>query len=122
MYAPAERTSRTRQFTCKIRQTSSTGCVGELHFILDEQIWAHERDMRGSRQDWKRFDSPVAFPASCIAVATPAWLNDRDQIDYATTKKGEPFKNASEVVSRKSVAALVVTVWEFTKPRKGRSQ
>jgi hypothetical protein len=35
-------------------------------------------------------------------------LNDRDQIDYATTKKGEPFKNASEVVSRKSVAALVV--------------
>jgi len=60
------------------------------------------------RTGYSWFNSPVAFPTSCIAVATPAWLNDRDQIDYATTKKGEPFKNASEVVSRKSVAALVV--------------
>jgi len=81
---------------------------------------AHEKEMRGSRQDWKRlvnlwpwgrairFACPVAFPASCIAVATAAWLNDRDQINYVTTKKGEPFENASEVVSHKSVAALVV--------------
>jgi uncharacterized protein YbjT (DUF2867 family) len=30
----------------------------------------------------------------------PAWLNDRDEIDYATTQKGEPFRNASEQVSR----------------------
>jgi|SRR5271165_571244 len=38
----------------------------------------------------------------------PAWLNDRDEIDYATTRKGEPFRNASAQVSRKSVADLVV--------------
>jgi hypothetical protein len=31
-----------------------------------------------------------------------------DEIDYGTTRKGEPFKNAAEVVSRKSVADLVV--------------
>jgi uncharacterized protein YbjT (DUF2867 family) len=41
-------------------------------------------------------------------ILRPAWLNDRDEIDYGTTKKGEPFKNSSEVVSRKSVADLVV--------------
>jgi uncharacterized protein YbjT (DUF2867 family) len=41
-------------------------------------------------------------------ILRPAWLNDRDEIDYGTTRKGEPFKNASEVVSRKSVADLVV--------------
>lgn len=38
----------------------------------------------------------------------PAWLNDRDEIDYGTTQKGETFKKASKTVSRKSVADLVV--------------
>jgi uncharacterized protein YbjT (DUF2867 family) len=41
-------------------------------------------------------------------ILRPAWLNNLDEIDYGTTRKGEPFKNASEVVSRKSVADLVV--------------
>jgi uncharacterized protein YbjT (DUF2867 family) len=41
-------------------------------------------------------------------ILRPAWLNDRDEISYGTTQKGEPFKNAAEVVSRKSVADLVV--------------
>ena len=41
-------------------------------------------------------------------ILRPAWLNDRDEIDYGTTQKGEPFRNAAEQVSRKSVADLVV--------------
>ncbi len=41
-------------------------------------------------------------------ILRPAWLNNRDEVAYGTTQKGEPFKNASEVVSRKSVADLVV--------------
>jgi len=41
-------------------------------------------------------------------ILRPAWLNDRDEIAYGTTRKGEPFKNAAGVVSRKSVADLVV--------------
>ena len=41
-------------------------------------------------------------------ILRPAWLNDHDDIDFATTQKGEPFKNASATVSRKSVASLVV--------------
>jgi uncharacterized protein YbjT (DUF2867 family) len=41
-------------------------------------------------------------------ILRPAWLNDRDEVDYGTTQKGEPFRNAEAVVSRKSVADLVV--------------
>lgn len=41
-------------------------------------------------------------------ILRPAWLNDRDEVDYGTTRKGELFQNATEVVSRKSVADLVV--------------
>ena len=43
-----------------------------------------------------------------FTILRPAWLDDRDEIAYATTQKGEPFKNASGTVSRKSVADLVV--------------
>jgi uncharacterized protein YbjT (DUF2867 family) len=54
--------------------------------------------------------SAIIIEASGLDYTTlrPAWLNDRDEIAYGTTRKGEPFKNASEVVSRKSVADLVV--------------
>lgn len=38
----------------------------------------------------------------------PAWLNDRDEVAYGSTQKGEVFKNPSATVSRKSVASLVV--------------
>jgi uncharacterized protein YbjT (DUF2867 family) len=41
-------------------------------------------------------------------IIRPAWLDDRDDVDYATTQKGEPFENASKTVSRKGVADLVV--------------
>jgi uncharacterized protein YbjT (DUF2867 family) len=41
-------------------------------------------------------------------IVRPAWLNNRDEVDYETTQKGEAFKNPSGVVSRKSVASLVV--------------
>jgi uncharacterized protein YbjT (DUF2867 family) len=40
----------------------------------------------------------------------PAWLDDRNEIAYATTRKGEPFANQDATVSRKSVADLVVTL------------
>jgi len=41
-------------------------------------------------------------------ILRPAWLDNRNEIAYATTQKGEPFKNPSATVSRKSVADLVV--------------
>jgi uncharacterized protein YbjT (DUF2867 family) len=40
------------------------------------------------------------------SILRPAWFTSADEVDYETTQKGEPFKGG--VVSRKSVAALVV--------------
>jgi uncharacterized protein YbjT (DUF2867 family) len=42
------------------------------------------------------------------AIVRPAWLNNKDEIAYGTTRKGEPFANPGATVSRKSVADLVV--------------
>lgn len=42
------------------------------------------------------------------AIIRPAWLNDRDEIAYGTTAKGETFRNSGATVSRRSVADLIV--------------
>lgn len=39
-------------------------------------------------------------------ILRPAWLTDREEVDYETTARDEPFKGTE--VSRKSVADLVV--------------
>jgi uncharacterized protein YbjT (DUF2867 family) len=39
-------------------------------------------------------------------ILRPAWFTDADEVDYETTQKGEPFRGG--IISRKSVAALVV--------------
>jgi uncharacterized protein YbjT (DUF2867 family) len=49
-------------------------------------------------------------------ILRPAWLNDKDEIDYGTTQKGEPFKNARKTVSRKSIADLIVKLATTPRP------
>jgi uncharacterized protein YbjT (DUF2867 family) len=39
-------------------------------------------------------------------ILRPAWFTDADEVNYETTQKGEPFRGS--IVSRKSIAALVV--------------
>ena len=39
-------------------------------------------------------------------ILRPGWFTNRDEIDYETTQKGEPFKGHD--VSRKSIADLIV--------------
>lgn len=41
-------------------------------------------------------------------VVRPAWLINKDEIAYGTTQKSEPFASPGAVVTRKSVADLVV--------------
>ena len=41
-------------------------------------------------------------------IVRPAWLNNKDEVAYGTTQKNEPFANSGAVVSRKSVADLIV--------------
>ncbi|MCL1076235.1 NAD(P)H-binding protein [Shewanella dokdonensis] len=43
-------------------------------------------------------------------IIRPAWLNNRDDINYDITQKGETFIHPDATVSRRSVADLVVKV------------
>jgi uncharacterized protein YbjT (DUF2867 family) len=55
-------------------------------------------------------DSAAVVEASGLdyTIIRPEWLNDKNEIDYETTQKGEPFKNPEKNVSRMSVADLIV--------------
>lgn len=46
-------------------------------------------------------------------ILRPAWLTDKDEVDYETTEKGETFKGTE--VSRKSVADLIVKLIDTPK-------
>lgn len=55
-------------------------------------------------------DGAAVIEASGLdyTIIRPAWLNNRDEIAYGITRKGESFKAKDESVSRKSVAHLIV--------------
>jgi uncharacterized protein YbjT (DUF2867 family) len=46
-------------------------------------------------------------------ILRPAWLTDKNEVDYETTDRNEPFKGTE--VSRKSVAELIVKVIDSPK-------
>ena len=79
-------------------------------------------EVPGAFGEWNRKEigaylSPYRRAADTIeassldyTVIRAAWLQDEDEIDYATTAKGEPFEGTE--ISRKSVAAAVVAIVE----------
>ena len=98
-----------QQARCIVKAMEKTG-LKRLIFISSMGIYD---EMPGERHG--SILDPYCKSASIIeasgldyTILRPAWLNDREEIDYGTTQKGEPFRNAAEQVSRKSVADLVV--------------
>lgn len=49
----------------------------------------------------------------------PAWMSNKDEIDYETTQKGEPFKGTE--VSRKSIADFVIKLFNDSSQHIGES-
>jgi uncharacterized protein YbjT (DUF2867 family) len=97
------------QARCIIKAMKKAG-VKRLIFISSMGIYDEiPGERHGSILDPYR-KSVAIIEASDLdyTILRPAWLNNRNEIDYGTTQKSEPFQNASEQVSRKSVADLVV--------------
>ncbi len=71
--------------------------------IYDEVPW----EKHGSiLEPYRKAAKVIEDSALDYTILRPARFTDADEIDYATTEKGEQFKGS--IVSRKSVAALVV--------------
>lgn len=100
-----------QQARCIAKSMQKVG-IKRLIFISSMGIYDEvPGEQYGSILDpYRKAASVIEASALDYTLIRPAWLNNRNEIDYATTHKGEPFKNASAQVSRKSVADLVVTV------------
>ena len=98
-----------QQARCIVQAMEKTG-LKRLIFISSMGIYD---EIPGERhgsilEPYRKAASIIEASGLDYTILRPAWLNDRDEIDYGTTQKGEPFRNAAEQVSRKSVADLVV--------------
>jgi len=93
-----------------IVQTMNKFDLKRLIFISSMGIYceAAGQDFGSALDPYRKSAEVIEQSDLEYTILRPAWLNDRDEIDYGTTRKGEPFKNPSGVVSRKSVADLVV--------------
>ena len=98
-----------QQSECIVKAMKKTN-IQRLIFISSMGIYDEIPGERfGSILDpYRKSASIIEASGFDYTILRPAWLNDRDEIDYGTTEKGPLFENASEVVSRKSVANLVV--------------
>ena len=98
-----------QQARCIVEAMEKTG-IKRLIFISSMGIYDEiPGECHGSILDpYRKAAAVIEGSGLDYTILRPAWLNDRDEIDYATTRKGEPFVNATEQVSRKSVADLVV--------------
>ncbi len=92
-----------------VRAMDHTG-VKRLIFISSMGIYGEipGENHRSILDPYRNAATVIEASGMDYTILRPAWLNDRNEIDYGTTQKGETFKNASKTVSRKSVADLVV--------------
>ena len=100
-----------RQARSIVEAMEATG-VRRLIFISSMGIYDEvPGEKHGSILDPYRNAAKVIEASNLdFTILRPAWFTDADEIDYETTQKGEPFKG--QVVSRRSVAALVVKLAE----------
>lgn len=68
--------------------------------------WNHEQLDAGYLEPYAAAAAVIESAGLDHTIIRPAWLTDKDEVDYELTQKGEPFKGTE--VSRKSVADLVV--------------
>lgn len=68
--------------------------------------WNHEQLDDGYLGPYSAAARVIESSDLNYTIIRPAWLTNKDEVDYELTQKGEPFKGTE--VSRKSVADLVV--------------
>ena len=68
--------------------------------------WNHEQLDGGYLEPYSAAARVIEGSDLDYTIIRPAWLTNKDEVDYALTHKGEPFKGTE--VSRRSIADLVV--------------
>jgi uncharacterized protein YbjT (DUF2867 family) len=85
-----------------VRSMAATG-VKKLIFI--SSIGIYDDPLRPAVKPYRKAADAIEASDLDYTILRPTWFTNVDEVDYETTRKGEPEKGS--VVSRKSLATLI---------------
>ena len=80
--------------------------VNKLIFI--SSIGIYDTPVRSVLQPYRKAADVIEASTLDYTILRPTWFSNADEVDYETTRKGEPEKGS--VISQKSLAALIVNI------------
>jgi uncharacterized protein YbjT (DUF2867 family) len=90
-----------------VRAMDETG-VKKLIFI--SSIGIYDVPLRPVLKPYRRAADVIEESDLDYTIIRPTWFTDEDEVDYETTKKGEPEKGSE--ISQKSLATLIAKIIE----------
>lgn len=90
-----------------VRAMEATG-VKKLIFI--SSIGIYDEPLRPALKPYRKAADVIEASDLDYTILRPTWFTSADEVNYETTRKGEPEKGS--VVSQKSLATLIATIIE----------
>jgi uncharacterized protein YbjT (DUF2867 family) len=84
---------------------------GVKRLIFISSIGIYDVPLRPVLKPYRKAADVIEASDLEYTILRPTWFTNTDEVDYETTKKGEPEKGS--VVSQKSLAALITNIMEF---------
>jgi uncharacterized protein YbjT (DUF2867 family) len=81
---------------------------GVKRLIFISSIGIYDVPLRPVLKPYRKAADVIEASDLEYTILRPTWFTDADEVDYETTKKGEPEKGS--VISQKSLAAFISTI------------
>jgi uncharacterized protein YbjT (DUF2867 family) len=87
------------------------GEEGVKKLIFISSIGIYDTPVRSVLQPYRKAADVIEASNLEYTILRPTWFTSANEVDYETTKKGEPEKGS--VISQKSLATLIANIIEF---------
>ena len=98
--------------TKNIVQVMKDAAAKKVIFI--SSIGIYDTPLRTVLQPYRKGADVIESSGLDYTILRPTWFTSTDEVDYETTRKGEPEKGS--VISQKSLATLIVDIIEHPEP------
>jgi uncharacterized protein YbjT (DUF2867 family) len=82
--------------------------TGVKRIIFISSIGIYDTPVRSVLKPYRKAADVIEASGLEYTILRPTWFTDADEVDYETTRKGEPERGS--VISRKSLATLITTI------------
>ena len=82
--------------------------TGVKRLIFSSSIGIYDIPLRPVLQPYRKAVDVIEASQLEYTILRPTWFTDSDEVEYETTRKGEPEKGS--VISQKSLATLIATI------------